>query len=200
MDKQILDMKDKEWLRILMEDILRLAEEENKSPTIFEVMRDCKVQREDVLEAIKALEENKLVVFKNNKIILTSQGKDAASTIYKYHKIVEDLFGHTVAHSFEHLGESEIKLLEKEGNKTKALEDFEENEEGKVITLKIENPKILSRLMGVGIIPGKTFKTIKVREDMIILSIDQQIVILDRSLANKILGESLNESSVSWAA
>ena len=67
MDKQILDMKDKEWLRILMEDILRLAEEENKSPTIFEVMRDCKVQREDVLEAIKALEENKLVVFKNKK-------------------------------------------------------------------------------------------------------------------------------------
>ena len=183
-----------------MEDILRLAEEENKSPTISEVMQDCKVQRGDVEEAIKELEKKELAIFKNNKIMLTSQGKNAASIIYKYHKTVENLFGHVVAHSFEHLGEPEIKLLEKEGSKTKTLKDFEENEEGTVITLKIENPKILSRLMGVGIIPGKTFKMIKVREDMIILSIDQQIVILDRSLANKVLGESLNESPISRTA
>jgi Mn-dependent DtxR family transcriptional regulator len=191
--------KEVNWMEILMEDILRLAKEK-ESPTILEIIQDSKVQREDVEKAIKELEKKGLITFKNNRVILTEEGDKAASIIYNYHRTVEKLFGHTVAHSFEHFGEDKIKLLENEMGKTKPLKDFSENEEGKIISLKIENPKIIARLMGLGIIPGVLFKVIKVRRDAIILSIEHRIVILDTELTDKILGESQSEYTFSRTA
>ena len=191
--------KEVNWIEILMEDILRLAKEK-ETPTIAEVIQDSKVQREDVEKAIKELEKKGLVTFKNNRIILTEEGDKSASIIYDYHRTVEKLFGHTVAHSFEHLGKDKIKLLEKEIEKTKVLKDFNENEEGKIISLKIENPKIIARLMGLGVIPGVLFKVIKIRKDVIILNIERRIVILDTELTDKILGESQSEYTFSRSA
>jgi Fe2+ transport system protein FeoA/predicted transcriptional regulator len=191
--------KEVNWMEILMEDILRLAKEK-ESPTISEIIQDSKVQREDVEKAIKELEKKGLVTFKNNRIILTEEGDKSASIIYNYHITVEKLFGHTVAHSFEHLDKDKIKLLKNEIGKTKPLRDFSENEEGKIISFKIENPKVIARLMGLGIIPGASFKVIKVRRDAIILNIERRIVILDTELTDKILGESQSEYTFSRPA
>ncbi len=192
--------REESWLRILMEDILRLSKEKKEPPTVEDVMQDSKVRKDDVKKAIKGLKKKNLAKMEGNKIILTSDGEKAAQVIYNYHKTVEALFGHKVAHSFEHLGEDKIQLLKRSIGEAKPLEDFMKNEEGEIISLEVENPKILSRLIGVGITPGNMFKVIKLRKDVIILDITHRLVLVDRKLADKIFGRNENSGSFSRPA
>ena len=186
------------YLRFLMEDILRLAKEKN-NPTIGDIMRDSKVGKEDVKEAIKELEKKDLISFKGGKIILTEMGEKTAQIIYNYHKIVEDIFDHRTAHSLEHFSKEYVEEAKTLGKNAISLDKFRESEKGIIALLEIENPKILSRLMGVGITIGKKFSIIKIRKDGIILEIDGRLIILDRELEKYILGVK-NESSVTWPA
>ncbi len=181
-----------------MEDILRLAKEKN-NPTIEDVIEDSKVGKEDVKEAIKELENKDLINFKKGEIILTEKGEKAAEIIYNYHKMVENIFGHRTAHSLEHLSGRYIEEAKTLGKNAVPINKFEEGEEGMIALLEIENPRILSRIMGVGISIGKKFSIIKIRKDGIILEIDGRLIILDRELEKYILGVK-NEGPATWSA
>ncbi|WP_297069866.1 FeoA domain-containing protein [Thermococcus sp.] len=181
------------WKEILMEDILRLAREKGLPPSFKDVVEDSKVTREEVEEAVKELEKKKLARREGDRIILTEEGEKAAEVIHNYHKTVERLFGHRVAHSFEHMGER-VSYIEKAGSAT-PLTTFEGGEEGILVSMEVENPKAIARLMGVGLIPGAKFRIIKTGKDMLVLDVGGRIVMVDGRIATKLRGVRAREES-----
>ena len=188
-------MEQMKWKNILMEDILRLAKEKGSSPTFNDVMEDSRVTKEEVGEAVVELERKNLAKREGEKIVLTEEGEKIAEIIYNYHKTVEKLFGHRTAHSFEHMADR-VRYLENVKN-SKPLITFGEGEEGVIVSMEFENPKIIARLIGIGLVPGAHFKVIKVREDIFVLNISGRLVIVDGKLTKNLLGVKPFESSFS---
>ena len=188
---------ERKWKDILMEDILRLAKEKGSSPTFKDVMEDSGVTREEVGEAVKELERKKLVKREGENIVLTKEGEKTADVIYNYHKTVEKLFGHKTAHSFEHMADK-VKYLEL-AKKSIPLVNFKEGEEGVLINMKVKNPKIIARLIGIGLVPGTKFKIIKVRDNIVVLDISGRLVMIDKKLIKSLFGVKPFEDSIGWS-
>ncbi len=174
------------WKKILMEDILRLAREKGSPPSFRDVMEDSKVTKGEVEEAMRELERKNLARREGNKIVLTEEGKKAAEIIYNYHRTVERLFGHRVAHSFEHMGDR-VSYIEKAGNAI-PLVSFRPKEEGILVSMEVENPKAIARLMGVGLIPGARFRVVKGGKDLFVLDVGGRLVMVDVRVAEKLRG------------
>ena len=186
------------WKRILMEDILRLAREKGSPPTFSDVIEDSKVSRREVEEAVRGLEERHLARRRGEEIVLTGEGEAAANTIYSYHKTVEELFGHRTAHSFEHLG-NRVKYLEQAAS-AERLAGFSEGEEGVIVSMEVESPQLLSRLIGVGLIPGTRFRLVRKSSGHLVFDVGGRLVMIDGKLAGKLLGVRGEESTPGRAA
>ncbi|NJE48223.1 FeoA domain-containing protein [Thermococcus sp. 9N3] len=180
------------WIEILMEDILRLAKEKGSPPTVEDIVVDSGVTKEEVREAVKELEKKGLAKAEGDRIILTREGERAAEVIYNYHRTVEKLFGHSTAHSLEHMGDR-ISYLEKAG-RAKPLTEFKEGTEGVMVFMDIENPKVIARLMGVGLIPGTRFRVVR-SGNVYVLETGGRVVVIDRNVAEKIKGVITDEGS-----
>ncbi|WP_297501485.1 FeoA domain-containing protein [Thermococcus sp.] len=174
------------WKKILMEDILRLAREKGSPPSLGDVMEDSKVTREEVEEAVRELERKNLARREGERIVLTEEGERAAEVIYNYHRTVERLFGHRVAHSFEHMGDR-VGYIEKAGNSI-PISTFKPKEEGVLVSMELENPKAIARLMGVGLIPGTRFRVIKAGKDLLVLDVSGRLVMVDGRVAGNLRG------------
>ena len=179
------------WKEILMEDILRLAKEKGSPPDFKDVIKDSKVTREEVEEAVRELERKNLARREGDKIVLTEEGEEAAEVIYTYHRTVEKIFGHKVAHSFEHMGDR-ISYIEKAVSAV-PLTAFEEGEEGILASMEVENPKAIARLMGVGLLPGKRFRVIKAGKDLIVLDVSGKLVMIDSWISERVRGVKVHE-------
>ena len=127
--------------------------------------------------------------------MLTEEGEKTAEVIYKYHKTVEKLFGHKTAHSFEHMGDK-VRYLER-AEKSKPLTTFRKGEEGVLISMEFKNPKIIARLIGIGLVPGTHFRVVKVRDDVFVLDISGRLVIIDKKLTKNLFGVKAFEGSLS---
>ncbi len=182
------------WKEILMEDILRLIKEKKSAPSIRDVIEDTKVSKSAVKETIKALEGKKLVKMDKGKITLTEKGDEIAEAIYNYHRATEKLFGHKVAHSFEHMRDKSNYL--KDASHSTPLDSFEEEEEGVIVGMEVENPKVLSRLMGIGLVPGIKFKIVKNSGDMIVLNIGERLIMVDHTTSGRIRGVKSYEENL----
>lgn len=180
------------WLEILMEDILRLAKEKGSPPTVEDVMKDSGVTREEVMEAVKELERKGLARMEGKGIVLTENGEKAAEVIYTYHKTVERLLGHRTAHSLEHMGDR-IGYL-RGAEQARPLSGFREGEEGVVAFMDVENPKVIARLMGVGLIPGARFRVLR-KGDVYVVEVGGRLAVVDGRVAEKIKGVPANEGS-----
>ncbi|MCS7232885.1 MAG: FeoA domain-containing protein [Synergistetes bacterium] len=183
-----------DWLKILIEDILRLLKEKDKPLSIREIELDTKSEISDIREAIEKLKEKNLVKEEKGCLSLTKEGEETAKRIYDYHKAIESLFSHEVAHSIEHLEEDvreRVKIIKGEAK------PIEEMEEGIISAIKVENPKTLSRIIGIGLIPGASFKVLKLRDDVIILESKGRLIALDRALSKSLLGVERNEGLTS---
>ena len=174
------------WRKVLMEDILRLAREKGSPPSFGDVMEDSKVTREEVEEAVRELERKNLARREGERIVLTEEGERAAEVIYNYHRTVERLFGHRVAHSFEHMGDR-IGYIKKAENAI-PISTFKSNDEGVLVSMELENPKAIARLMGVGLIPGTRFRIIKTGKDTLVLDVSGRLVMVDGRVAGKLRG------------
>ncbi len=191
------------WLQILIDDILRLYREKNRPLSIEEIMDETNVNRIEAIDAIKEMKKEGLAEFKQ-KLSLTKKGKEKADIVYERHRAIENFFGgkeaHEIAHSLEHfLKKEDVKSLQDIVNKKKdCLRNFEEGEKGIIVASTINDPKIVSRLIGVGIFPASHFKVEKKRNDEIIISTHNKIVVIDSNLANKIYAiREENESFIS---
>ena len=151
-------------------------------------------QGEEVIEAIQQLERRNLAKFKNKNLTLTEQGEKVADVIYNYHKIVEEVLGHNVAHALEHLGEFAEKIKKLSGD-AKPLEKFRESEKGVVAYFEVRNPKLISRLLGAGLSPGVPFQIIKSRKDGFAVETNGRIIVLGKELGKSIVGVSRVEGA-----
>ncbi|MCD6573571.1 MAG: hypothetical protein J7K95_05715 [Thermoplasmata archaeon] len=193
------------WLQILIDDILRLSKEKNKPVSIEEIMKDANVNKIDAMDAIKEMKKEGLIKFKE-EVQLTEKGKEKANMVYERHKAIENFFGgkeaHEIAHSLEHFLDKkdieELKSMIKE-EKEKII-DFEEGEKGIIVASVINEPKIISRIIGIGLSPMSHFRVEKKRDDEIIISAHKKLVVIDSSLANKIYAIKVgNESTIDRA-
>ncbi|NJF24625.1 FeoA domain-containing protein [Thermococcus sp. Bubb.Bath] len=187
-----------EWKRLLIEDILRLAKEKGEPPKVRDVMEDSKVGEEDVKSAVKEMEELGLANFRDGQILLTDKGEKTAEVIYNYHKTVERLFGHGTAHVFEHMGDRVSYLQRAES--ARPLEELPEGEEHVLVSMNVENPKVIARLLGVGLSPGSVFRIIRKRKDAIILEVNGRLVIIDGELSKRLFGVRRDEGTASRPA
>jgi Fe2+ transport system protein FeoA len=149
-------------------------------------IKDSKVTREEVEEAVKELERKNLARRDGERIVLTEEGEKAAEVIYTYHRTVEKIFGHKVAHSFEHMGDR-VSYIEKAGSAV-PLTAFGDGEEGVLVSMEVENPKAIARLMGVGLLPGTRFRVIKAGRDLFVLEVSGKLVMVDGWIAERLKG------------
>jgi len=105
-----LSKKNSGWLRLLMEDIMRLSREKSSPLMVEDVTADCGVEKEEVMDAVYQLERKGLVRFEKKRLFLAEQGEKVADVKYNYHRIVEEILGHNVAHALEHLGDTAEKV------------------------------------------------------------------------------------------
>ena len=77
----------------------------------------------------------------------------------------------------------------------KPLEKFRESEKGVVAYFEVRNPKIISRLLGVGLSPGVSFRVVKLRKDSFVIEINGRLVVLGRELGRSIAGVNRVESA-----
>jgi len=194
------------WLQILIDDILRLSKEKNKPISVEEIMEEASVNKMDAMDAIKEMKKEGLIKFEK-KVQLTEKGKEKANMVYERHKAIENFFGgkeaHEIAHSLEHfLDKKDIEQLKSMMNEKKEkIIDFEEGEEGIIVASVINEPKVVSRIIGVGLSPMSHFRVEKKRDDEIILSAHKKIVVVDSSLADKIYAIKVgNEGIINRAA
>lgn len=180
-----------DWLLILIDDILRLSKEKNKPISIDEIIDETSIERKEALNAINEMKRDGLIKFDKN-VSLTKKGMERADRVYERHKIIEEFFGgkeaHEIAHSLEHfLKKEDIESMKSMLNKKRYnLKKFGEGEKGIIVASTIKNPKIISRLIGIGIAPASAFRIEKIRNDEIILAIHNRLVVIDSNLANKI--------------
>ena len=65
---------------------------------------------------------------------------------------------------------------------------FKSNDEGVLVSMELENPKAIARLMGVGLIPGTRFRVIKTGKDTLVLDVSGRLVMVDGRVAGKLRG------------
>ncbi|MGB9781113.1 FeoA domain-containing protein [Caldanaerobacter sp.] len=186
-----------EWLKVLKEDVLRfLKEKEGNKSTLEEIAIESKVDKEDVIEAVKSLEKDNFVNFERQEVYLTEDGKKEAESIYEKHNFVESLYGHQIAHALEHYAMKDMKKAFEVASSPKKLKDFKEQQVGFVVRISIDNPMILSRLIGLGFAPGSYFKIIKKREDFLVVESHGRLVVLGKEVGDGIEGvETFEDSS-----
>ncbi|NNG67060.1 FeoA domain-containing protein [Caldanaerobacter subterraneus] len=186
-----------EWLKVLKEDVLRfLKEKEGNKSTLEEIAIESKVDKEDVIEAVKSLEKDNFVNFEKQEVYLTEDGKKEAESIYEKHNFVESLYGHQIAHALEHYAMKDMKKAFESASSPKKLKDFKEQQIGFVVRLSIDNPMVLSRIIGLGLAPGSYFKIVKKRDDFLVIESHGRLVVLGGEIGDNIEGvEALEDAS-----
>ena len=136
------------------------------------------------------------VIWKGTKIWenrgWTKKGKEMANEMYERHVTIEKFFGgkeaHEIAHSLEHfLGKKDIELMKDTlTRKKESLEEFGEGEKGIIVAFAINDPKIISRLIGAGLAPMTPFMLEKRRSNEMIILAHNKVIALDKALGRKI--------------
>ena len=179
------------WLRLLIDDILRFTREKNRPVSIKEIMEETNSSKIEVMDAIKEMEKEGLARYKE-KVSLTKKGEEMANEMYERHVTIEKFFGgteaHEIAHSLEHfLGKEDIELMKDTlTRKKESLEKFEEGEKGVIVAFAINDPKIISRLIGAGLAPMTPFMLEKKRSNEMIILAHNKVIALDKALGKKI--------------
>ncbi len=179
------------WLRLLIDDILRFTREKNRPVSIKEIMEETDSSKIEVMDAIKEMEKEGLAKYKE-KISLTKKGEEMANEMYERHVTIEKFFGgkeaHEIAHSLEHfLGKKDIELMKDTlTRKKESLEEFGEGEKGIIVAFAINDPKIISRLIGAGLAPMTPFMLEKRRSNEMIILAHNKVIALDKALGRKI--------------
>ncbi len=176
-----------DWIKILIEDILRLYKEKGRPLKLKEIEEDTKLETDDLSEGLKELRKRKLAELRGDTLYLTPEGEAIAQSIYDYHKAMEALFPHEIAHSMEHLSEGERERAKSLSRDSKPIDEIDG--EGIISSIEIENPKLLARVIGIGLTPGSKFKVIKVRDDVVIVNLGGRLVAIDRSLSRRVRGQ-----------
>jgi Mn-dependent DtxR family transcriptional regulator len=188
--------KESFYFRFLLEDILRFGLEKGLSVSVEEIEEETGVDRDDVRKAVRTLLKKGLVEVRKERIYLTDRGNESAKMILQKHREIERVFkdkslseSHKIAHSMEHFfqgkAKEEIDKILSMKKDAKRLTEIEEGTDGIIVITEETNPKVISRVAGIGLTPGVSFELLKKRRDLIILRLSGRIVALEPSIAKK---------------
>jgi Fe2+ transport system protein FeoA len=88
-------------------------------------------------------------------------------------------------HFFQGKAKEEIDKILSMKKDAKRLTEIEEGTDGIIVITEETNPKVISRVAGIGLTPGVSFELLKKRRDLIILRLSGRIVALEPSIAKK---------------
>ncbi len=188
--------KEPFYFRFLLEDILRFEIEKGVSISVEEIEEETGVDRDDVRKAVRTLLKKGLVEVRRERIYLTDKGTESARLIFEKHREIERIFesespseSHKVAHAMEHFfqgkAKEEIDKVLSMKKDARRLTEVEEGNDGIIVVTEETNPKVISRVAGIGLTPGTPFELLKKRKDLIILRLGGRIVAIEPSIAGK---------------
>ena len=179
--------------QIAADDVLRLLGEQGPS-SISSVVEEVG-DRELAFSALESLEKEGLIRTSGDRIELTGKGKEKANALLVSHVTAEKLASrlgsgepHVIAHCLEHFPES-IKLLERLGSRSLVgLVQLPRGAWGYVVGILYPTPRILARLLGAGVVPGRriTLFASTPAAVLVIVGSSGRLIALDRRIAKAI--------------
>lgn len=185
--------KEKDPLQIAKEDVLRFLREINGAVSRDSLYKE--IGEKDLVEkAINELLREGLLNVKDDKVTLSEEGRKDAEKLYRTHSSLEEVLKefiddpHKAAHSIEHIV-MDVEGLRMLRGKALLLGKLKRNEEAIILTVLEERPTLLSRLYGVGIIPGRKIRVIMSTRDfnLILIGPGNRVISIDREIAKKIV-------------
>ena len=185
-------------LKIVKEDLLRILIERNGEATLKVFKDEVKVSQSYIFQAIRELENDKLIQSKENLIILTERGKEKAKEILKKHLAIEVYFknlkgereAHRIAHILEHYVSKEViknigklSTFDKHGKPITELNDFKE---ALITDISTSDTGLFEKMVSMGIVPGEKITIVNRISDILILTLGDKKFALDKSIAEKI--------------
>lgn len=189
-------------LKMHKEDILRAIIEfgrENGKSDVKAVLDDLGGGKRVFNKALSEMEDENLIVKKENMISLTSSGREVAEKIYEKHKFIEEYFSevfnesnvHLLAHALEHCV-SDSLLAKMRGelalvSETLTLSDLKTEEEATIIAIAVPDKKLFSRLLGVGLSPQSQVKLFEKLPGQLVIEVEGRKIALDKTVADKVI-------------
>jgi len=186
-------VKEKNLLQIAKEDVLRFLREMNGDASRNSIYQEIG-EKELAERAINELLHEGLLNVKDDKVALSKDGRKEAEKLYRIHSSLEEILKefvdepHKAAHSMEHVV-TDVKGLRMLRGRTLPLSKLKRNEEARILTVLEKRPTLLSRLYGVGIIPGRKIRTITLARDfiLVLIGLGNRVVSIDKDVAKKIV-------------
>ena len=185
-------------MRIAKEDILRLLKELGGKATVQRTLDEVG-ESELAKKAVCHLLKDGLIRNVAGILQLTDKGNIEADKIYNLHATIERMLAslseltpeelHKAAHSIEHLTLNRDFLTRLIKPPIRRLIDLEEGKTARVIAVLNPKPSIVSRLFGIGLLPGRTVRLVFRSAGLYIVSVSSgiRIVAIDQEVAQQIL-------------
>jgi Mn-dependent DtxR family transcriptional regulator len=183
----------KDPLQIAKEDVMRFLREVDGSASRDSILDEIG-EKEVAEKAIRDLASEGMISLKDNEVSLTEKGREVAEKLYRTHVMLENVLKdlvdrpHEAAHSIEHVVTDVEGLAALKGRVT-MLSSLKRGEEARILTIIEKRPSTLSRLYGVGVLPGRKVRVLTITKNFVILLVGfgGRVVTLDREVADKIV-------------
>ena len=182
-------------LELAEEDVLRFLAERGGSAGVEEVAEEVG-DRELAGRVVERLSSRGLLRLEGGRLVLTGEGRRLASGLLRVHREAEELAsrfmpsrGHLVAHSVEHFPES-LRVLEAiRPSRVVPLSLLPPGGSGYVVAVGDPRPRLLARLVGVGVVPGRRIRVVARLPSVLVVEVGAsgRVAALDRDLAGRVL-------------
>jgi Mn-dependent DtxR family transcriptional regulator len=197
-------------LTIVKEDILRILGEEEDIVSLDSIRDELKVLDAYISNAVKSLENENLILVKDNFIKLTQSGEVKAKEILKYHLILENYFketkssaeAHEISHILEHYISKEVIDNIKKLTKGKGTPLIEFNQRRGMISDISVGIGLFDRIISMGIYPGEEITVVNKTPSGVIFKVKNKKFFFNKEIAKKIhvIKDEKNKSSYYWSA
>lgn len=174
--------------RIARDDVLRFLAEHGGSAKTDEVRSEVG-DSELADTAIDFLTEGGLVEGGEGKVKLTETGwREGREALRRHEQLEEILGGHSMAHALEHLElkPEQMMRIASIGRLT-PLSELREGEEAVVVFPKTNNPRMLARLFGIGLVPGARLIVMSRKLGSVIVVVRNVLAAVDRDTAGLVM-------------
>ncbi len=179
-------VEGKSPVSIAREDILRHLVERGGFSTTEELKREA---LDSLLnDALQQLKEDGMVAEQGEGVKLLEKGWEEGNGILrKYKKAEKELGSHIYAHVLEHFDMEIDYVLDviKKGRTTR-LSDLDEGSEAIILFPEKVDPKLISRLIGIGLTPGSMIRVFSKNLKVIVIMVKGRLAALNDKVAKMI--------------
>ncbi len=181
--------------RLAVEDVLRFLGERGGEAGLREVARELG-DVELAARTVERLEREGLVERRGGAVVLTEPGARRARAVLEAHRRAERLAAalggvepHVVAHCVEHFPGALEALERVTGGGLARLAELPRGASGYVVAVERPTPRLLARLIGAGLVPGRRVRVFAHAPGVVLLLVGSagRLVAVDRRVAGSVL-------------